>query len=160
MVQIEFKVREATPSDADSISEVLEAAFDEYRSLYTPAAFLATVPPSHSVLIRMREGRLWVAERDGALIGTVGVTVAEDSVIVRGMAVHPLARGLGAGKTLLRVTEDFARRAGIARLVLYTTPFLKEAIRLYESSGFQFTGDTVSPDGTMLLRMMKQFQLH
>jgi N-acetylglutamate synthase-like GNAT family acetyltransferase len=150
-----FLVREATPADAHAVSALLRRAFLEFEKLYTPEAFLATVQPEDGVLARLREGPLWVVERGSTLIGTVGAVRMPDSVIVRGMAVDPAAQGLGIGRTLLDLTENFARKHGFRRLSLYTTVFLAQAIHLYQTSGFQFTGETASPHGTQLLRMVK-----
>jgi GNAT superfamily N-acetyltransferase len=71
------------------------------------------------------------------------------------MAVSPAARGFGVGGKLISLTEDFTRKHGDRRLSLYTTAFLKQAIQLYQRAGFQFTGETSSPHGTELLRMVK-----
>jgi putative acetyltransferase len=148
-------LREATPADANAISSLLRVAFQEFESQYTPEAFIASVPPDAHVLARLEEGPLWVAERQSSLIGTVAAACARDSVLVRGMAVHPSARGLGLGRILLEQTENFARRHGRERLSLYTTAFLKGAIHLYQMAGFHFTGETANPHGVKLLRMEK-----
>ena len=49
------------------------------------------------VLARMQEGPVWVALREGAVLGTVAAVVKGESVYIRGMAVLPSARGSGAG---------------------------------------------------------------
>lgn len=148
-------VREATQADAGAISSLLREAFREFEALYTPEAFVATAQAESGVLARIEEGPVWVAEREQALIGTVAAVRAVDSIVVRGMAVAPSARGLGVGRMLLERTEHFARGLAVQRLSLYTTPFLKQAIRLYQAAGFQFTGEKASPHGTELLRMVK-----
>ena len=89
------------------------------------------------------------------LIGTVAAVWEPESITVRGMAVHPSARGLGVGRMLLAQIEHFARVRAVQRLSLYTTAFLKQAISLYQAAGFQFAGETICPHGTELLRMVK-----
>jgi GNAT superfamily N-acetyltransferase len=150
-----IRIRQAAPADAGAIAALLRRAFVEFEPLYTPDAFAATVVPVAGVLARMDEGPLWVAERDSELLGTTGAVSVTDSILVRGMAVDPTARGLGIARRLLQRTEDYARHSGNSQLSLYTTPFLAEAIRLYQKSGFQFTGETARPHGTELLRMTK-----
>jgi len=103
----------------------------------------------------MEEGPLWVAEGDQGMVGTVSAMRSKDSMFVRGMAVAPEARGQRIGKTLLDLTEDYAREQGFDRMSLYTTAFLLSAIRLYQSSGFVFSGEKISPYGTELLAMVK-----
>jgi GNAT superfamily N-acetyltransferase len=148
-------IRSASATDAEAISVILECAFAEYKALYTSEAFLATVLSPEGIRGRIWEGPVWVAERESAIIGTVAALSSSDFVMVRGMAVHPVARGLGVAKGLLNEVEKFARRNGQEQLSLYTTPFLTQAIRLYEASGFRFTGETASPHGTRLLHMQK-----
>jgi putative acetyltransferase len=150
-----FFVREATRPDASAISALLRCAFEEFEALYTPEAYFSTVLPDSGVIARVEEAPVWVAERESAIIGTVGVISVADSLMARGMAVHPAARGLGVAKGLLRHVENFARQNGYKQLSLYTTPFLTQAIRSYQLSGFSFTGETTRPHGTELLRMTK-----
>jgi N-acetylglutamate synthase-like GNAT family acetyltransferase len=148
-------VREASQADIRAISELLGHAFAEFEALYTPQAYVATVLPIDGVRNRLNEGPVWVAERESAVIGTVGAISASNALMVRGMAVHPVARGLGVAKRLLHEVEEFARQNGYKQLSLFTTPFLSQAIPMYQAAGFCFTGETVNPHGTNLLHMVK-----
>jgi putative acetyltransferase len=56
---------------------------------------------------------------------------------VKRMYVKPEARGRGLSKRLLLALEDAARRMGYAALRLETGDRQPEAIRLYESAGYQ-----------------------
>ncbi len=53
------------------------------------------------------------------------------------MAVLPAVRGQGIAAQLLREVDHFATDRRYKRWFLSTTPFLKQAIRLYEHLGFQ-----------------------
>lgn len=154
MLQME-PIREANRADAKGVAALLRRAFLEYETLYTPEAFAATVLPEHAVAARLEEGPLWVVERNGLLAGAVAARCESDAILIRGMAVDPTARGLGIGRLLLDQVEQFAIERGRNRLSLYTTAFLKPAIRLYETAGFRFTGETVNPHGVELLHMVK-----
>ena len=151
-----FLIREAAAVDASAIAALLKDAFAEFEALYTAEAFAATVVPESMVRERIKVGPVWIATKESAAVGTVAALCEVDSVMVRGMAVAPGARGFGLAQALLGVTENFARKQGYQRLSLYTTPFLRQAIHLYEKSGFRFTGDTHNPHGTELLRMVKE----
>jgi ribosomal protein S18 acetylase RimI-like enzyme len=149
-------IRRATAADAEALSALVRAAFAEFEPLYTQAAFAATVLAPAGVLARLDESPIWVAESPSAvLLGTVGTIQSGDLATIRGMAVHPLARGAGLGKRLLDEAELFAAEHHARIVELYTTAFLYGAIRLYEAAGFEFTGETVNPNGTELLRMAK-----
>jgi GNAT superfamily N-acetyltransferase len=151
------RIREASPVDAESIAALLKAAFLEFEPLYTPGGFRATTPASDEIGRRFAEGPIWVAERDGRIIGTASVVPQGDGLYIRSMAVHPAARGQGVAALLLETVERHARAGARSRLVLSTTPFLDGAIRLYERAGFRRTED--GPHdlfGTPLMTMVKE----
>jgi GNAT superfamily N-acetyltransferase len=150
------EIRLAETGDAAAISRVLFEAFVEFKPLYTDGGFAATALGAEQILIRMQEGPVWVAVRDGVALGTVAAMVKGESVYIRGMAVLPAARGLGAGAALLREVESWAIHEGYQRLFLSTTPFLDSAIRLYERFGFRrVVEEPQDLLGTPLFRMEK-----
>lgn len=132
-------IRRGRAQDATEVASVLQLAFAEYESLYTKEGYAATTANPSTILTRMREGPLWIAVHDKRVIGTASAVLKETGVYVRGMAVVSSARGRGAGRLLLEEVETFALRNGAGRLFLSTTPFLKQAIRLYETFGFHST---------------------
>ena len=123
--------------DAPAVAYLLSEAFVEYRPLYTPEGFAATVITAAQVETRMSEGPVWAAICESVIVGTISVVRKDDSLYVRGMAVHPAARGQRIGERLLTQTEDYAKRHSLSRLFLSTTPFLDRAIGLYEKFGFR-----------------------
>jgi N-acetylglutamate synthase-like GNAT family acetyltransferase len=132
-----LQIRRASMDDAAAIASVLYRSFLEYESSYTPEAFAATTSTPAQIRERISEGPIWVALRNGIIIGTVAAVVRNEGLYVRGMAVAPAVRGGRIGYRLLKCVEDFAIEQGCARLFLSTTPFLMKAIRLYEQSGFR-----------------------
>jgi ribosomal protein S18 acetylase RimI-like enzyme len=150
------RIRMAVSEDATSIATVLHESFIEYRPLYTQQGFAATTPISDQVLNRIEEGPVWVVFTDNDLVGTVSALPKGDSLYIRGLAVVPAARGRRIGDLLLQQVEEFAAEQGYKRLFLSTTPFLAQAIKLYERQGFKRSGE--GPDhlfGTPLFTMEK-----
>jgi GNAT superfamily N-acetyltransferase len=135
-----IEIRRAVPDDAPAIAHVLYRSFVEFKALYTEGGFAATTPGAEQILVRMREGPVWLASA-GIVVGTVAAVVTGNSVYIRGMAVSPSARGSRTGAALLQHVEDWAAGRGCVRLSLSTTPFLSSAIRLYERSGFRRTSE-------------------
>ena len=109
----------------------------EYKSLYTDGGLAATTPTSEQIVDRMNEGQVWVALHKGQIVGTVSVVPQGEALYIRGMAVLPEARGQRIGALLLSHIEEFAAANQHQRLFLSTTPFLTQAIRLYERFGFR-----------------------
>jgi len=154
--QTKAQVRMALADDAFSIASLLARSFTEYESSYTPEAFAATISTPDRIRDRIDEGPVWVALRNGAVIGTLSAVARGEAFYLRGMAVDPTARGDGIGRELLELAEEYAIRNGFERLSLSTTPFLESAIRLYERYGFIRGGEkTDDLFGTPLFTMVK-----
>ena len=153
---IAVQIRRATEADPAAIARVLREAFAEFERLYTRAGYAATTPGEALVARRLPEGPTWVAGDDGAIVGTVSAVASLRGVYVRSMAVVPGARGRRVALQLMRELEVFARSARAPRLYLSTTPFLFDAIRLYEALGFHRTGEPPHDlYGTPLVTMEK-----
>jgi DNA-binding MarR family transcriptional regulator/GNAT superfamily N-acetyltransferase len=93
----------------------------------------------------------WIAERDGAPIGSVMlVKESDETAKLRMLIVEPKARGLGVGRALVEECIRFARRAGYREVVLWTHSILTAARRIYASVGFEIieteTHDEFGPE--------------
>jgi GNAT superfamily N-acetyltransferase len=151
-----IRIREAGPEDAEAVATVLYESFIEFRSLYTDGGFAATTPNAEQIRVRMVEGPVWVAMREGTAVGTVAAVVKGTRLYMRGMAVLPSARGFRIAARLLEVVEARARLEECGSVFLSTTPFLSGAIRLYEGSGFRRTDEGPHELGGTPLFMMEK----
>jgi len=154
------RVRAANAADAATIATLLQQSFQEFESLYTPEAFSATTPATAEILRRLEEGPVWVAVRGDTVVGTVSAVPRGEELYVRSMAVSPVVRGQGIGRQLLDRVERFAEERGYRRITLSTTPFLSQAIQLYERAGFRRNSEEIPAlHGTPLLGMVKELEV-
>jgi len=134
-------VRQATEADAPAILDCLHAAFEPYRTAYTPAAFEATVLTPKTLADRLQQSLVFVAVTPtGHVVGTVSVLVARDGGHMSGLAVRPERQGHGIAQQLLTTIFAALRGLGCTRVRLETTAPLSRAIRFYEAQGFAPTG--------------------
>jgi len=92
------------------------------------------------------DGRCWIAQDEGAILGFAALDAAAASVWA--LFVAPEAEGRGAGRLLLDTLVADARRRGLPALHL-TTAQGTRAERLYRAAGWTVAGR--EPDGTLLL---------
>lgn len=137
-----LEVRLARPEEARAISDLIYEAFAPFEPEYTPGAFEYTTPKSDEVGKRFEEGPIWVAERDGEMVGTVSGLPEGERFYIRSMAIKPSVQRGGIGQSLLETLEAYARDNGFEKLYLYTTFVLPGAKRLYEKNGFYVLRET------------------
>ena len=124
--------RLATMSDRDAVEAITAAA-------YAPWIPRVGRPPGpmrddHAALIR--DGRVHVVERDGAVRGVLVVIPDDDALLLHRVAVPPAPPGRGLGRALSRHAEPGARAAGLAAVRLATNVAMAENIALYARLGF------------------------
>lgn len=150
------KIRLAAESDATAISKLLEISFEEFRKQYTEDAYRATCKTDEEVKDRLVEGPVWLVYDSNRLIGTLSGFQRANYFYLRGMAVHPLARGKKVAKELLLLAEYHARHLNCTSMRLSTSPYLKSACRLYEKFGFEIINEgPYDLYGTPLFNMEK-----
>lgn len=94
------------------------------------AKYLASFDPSRE--------RCWIAEMDGAPVGSVFLVKASDDVAkIRLLIIDPIARGQSLGHRLTAEAISFARQCGYRKITLWTQSNLFAARKIYESAGFK-----------------------
>lgn len=142
-------IRDARPADRDAIRDVTLAAYEEYAAQMQPEHWAAYRWNILATLGQVAPAEQLVAERDGAVVGTVllyppaSVSPAPDAgplatpwPEVRLLAVAPARRGAGIGAALMDECVPRARRLGTPALGLHTTDMMQAATRMYARMGF------------------------
>jgi len=100
--------------------------------------------------------RIWLAEKEGKVIGCIAVFGRSDSVAqLRWFITHPDFRGIGLGRQLLSGALRFCSECGFKTIYLWTIDNLEAAIHLYQSFGFKKTGDTITHNWTKTVVQQK-----
>lgn len=90
------------------------------------------------VLDNRARGRIWLAERDGELVGCVAIALRDEGVgQLRWVLVDPSARGIGLGRQLVETAIRYCVDEGCTSVYLETTDGLRESQTLYEALGFE-----------------------
>lgn len=140
------RVGPARESDLPAIHDVLDAAYLPFAADLPATLFEPYLADVLDVRPRMRAGEQLVAEHGGRVAGTVTFypSASDDGngwppgwAGLRGLAVHPAARGLGIGRLLVAECRDRASAAGAPVLALHTAAFMRTAVGLYERFGFR-----------------------
>ena len=108
----------------------------EYGFDHTFEAYVAG-PLAKFALSLSARARLWLAERDGRIVGCIAVVAASPQVAqLRWFLVEPSSRGIGIGKQLLHEAVAFCKDCCYEVVILWTVSTLKAAAHLYRSIGF------------------------
>ena len=132
-------VREATPSDAAAILRFVRELADYEKAIHeveaTEEAVRASIFGDGSVTQAL------IAENDGAAIGmavyffSYSTWQAKNGLYLEDLYVTPEARGVGAGKVLLRRLAQIAIEKGCGRFEWSVLDWNEPAIRVYEAIG-------------------------
>jgi len=87
-----------------------------------------------------RNGRCWVAEADGRVVGALVLWRVLDEAHIATIAVHPEFRGTGIGEQLFKTGSEAAYAEGARIFHLEVRAGNTAAIRLYEKFGYAVVG--------------------
>lgn len=138
-----FRVRDARPFDSEAINELCVEAYVEFRATIGEANWQRLRETLSRASDLANEGELIVAEDSSGVLGIVlykppdnDKSLAPKSAWLQTLAVSPLHRGKGIGRTLTRECIDRARRDGASSICLTTAEMMTVARPMYERLGF------------------------
>jgi len=103
------------PKEEFHIVPFEKAAAEEVIALLSSADL-----PTEDLNHRKFETFILAKDRDGSVVGTVGMEVCSKAALLRSLAVQSSLRGKGVGRRLVKAIESAARKRGVQALYLLT----------------------------------------
>ncbi len=135
----EFLVRDWRKEDRSSAAAVIKTVLEEYGLPWQPKLADRDVIEVESAYLNAG-GEFWVVEQNATIVGTAAyqpIARGQSAVEIRKMYLLPEVRGKGLGKYLLAQLEKAIAIKEYQEIWLETASILKEAVKLYELSGYQ-----------------------
>lgn len=126
-------IRQASAADREAIEAIVEAAY----AGYVPRIGRRPGPMDEDYGAILDRGDVWVAERDGAVVGLLVLVGEPDGLLIENVAVDPARQGEGIGRALLSHAEGEARARGLGKMRLYTHEKMAENRALYARLGYR-----------------------
>ncbi|EKV03066.1 acetyltransferase, N-acetylglutamate synthase [Leptolyngbya sp. PCC 7375] len=131
-----FLIRDWQPADRAAATDLVGQVLTDYGLQWEPEGADIDVV---QVETHYQHGEFWVVEQAGKVVGTAAylpIERGEQAVEIRKMYLLPMARGQGLGRFLLGQLEATIATRGFKEIWLETATVLKEAVRMYDSSGY------------------------
>lgn len=131
------------------VKDLLVASYAQYEYTYKdPSAWQRYLHMMLTSVDNPDVHKIFVAKSDAELVGSIQLFITAekaygkpalviDSPIIRLLAVHPNARGLGVARILLNYVIQYVRSINETAIYLHTTDAMDKAIQLYVRNGFQ-----------------------
>jgi putative acetyltransferase len=136
-----FLIRDWQPTDRQAAADVIATVLAEYGLGWEPDGADQDVLMVEEAYFQVG-GAFWVVELAGEIVGTAAfypIARGQNAVEIRKMYLHPQVRGQGLGRWLLTQLEATIGDRGYQEIWIETASVLKEAVILYERSGYQPT---------------------
>lgn len=151
-----FIIRRAEAADALEVHAILQTAFREYSAVTGQTRLEALNESPEDVCVQIETKPVYVAEIDGAIMGTVRLEIQGTEAYLSRFAVSGEARNLGIGKSLMNVVDKYLTANGVKRVTLHTASRHLALVRFYYSRGF-FTEAVETDRGYLRARMVKEY---
>ncbi|MGD0191634.1 MAG: GNAT family N-acetyltransferase [Rhizomicrobium sp.] len=139
----ELIIRAVRDADSTGLIALIGGAFAEYPDVYLDVDGEMPELRNPAAAIRIDDGRWWVAELDGAIVGSIAFSpVSADEAELKRLYVAVKARRRGLGKRLCGLVEHEAANRNVKKLFLWTDTRFADAHRLYQRLGYIRGPDT------------------
>lgn len=135
-------IRHIQPGDNPFIATVIRNTLAEFGANKPGTVYYDPTTDALFELFQKQGAVYFIALLNNKIVGGAGVYPTEglpdDTCEFVKMYLLPQARGTGLGKTLIKMSLDFAKQAGYKNVYLETMPELKQALNVYAKFGFEY----------------------
>jgi len=141
-----IEVREATEDDFPAVAKVTERSYEQYADRLGPQRWNDYRAELTDIAGKAAAGaKTFIVLKDGEVAGAVSLYRNSPSdrpwpkewTFVRALAVAPEHRGNGIGQMLMKACIEQTQAWDAPVIFLRTAPYMKSAMALYESMGFE-----------------------
>lgn len=143
----DFLIRDWSEGDRLAAARVISTVLAEYNLEWEPEGADCDVLGVETYYLQAG-GEFWVVESQNEIVGTAAyypISRGKNAVEIRKMYLLPAARGKGLGKVLLQALEKAIAERKFGEIWVETATVLKEAVNLYERSGYQLATGVETP---------------
>ena len=147
----QITIRPITSSDNKAIARIIRTSLEEY-GVARPGTVYTDESTDHlSDIFTHPRSIYYIIDLDGTIVGGAGIYPTEgldgDTCELVKMYLTAEARGKGLGRALMDQCIRFAADQGYKQIYLETMPELKQAIDLYQRTGFQLLSAPIGSSG-------------
>ncbi len=144
-------IRSIQQKDDLKLGAIIRGCFLDYDAAQEGTVFADKIIDQLSVSFDRDRSAYFVLDMEGEVLGGAGIQPlkgGEQHICeLQKMYIKKEARGLGLGRALMEKCISFAREQNYSICYLESLPELKDALRLYERSGFTYIKNRLGATG-------------
>ncbi len=148
---MDITFRKIKEKDDAALAMIIKETLVEYNSATEGTVFTDDGTNHLSKTFISERSHYFIAEYQGEILGGAGINLltgeADAICELQRMFLKKTARGKGIGKKLMELCLAFAKEKNFNICYLETFPALKEAIALYEKTGFEYINHAMGSTG-------------
>ena len=135
-------IRQYCPSDIDQCKELWVELVEHHRTIYSDPTIGGEFPGHYfdKYLARVGTEHIWVAERDGNIVGLTGLVINDEEGEIDPVIVSLKHRGNGIGTSMVTFVIEKAQKLNLHYLSVKPVARNTDAINFYHHTGFRGIG--------------------
>jgi GNAT superfamily N-acetyltransferase len=149
---VDYKIRPAQAEDLASLPAIEHAASQLFRETPYPRMAAGSYPDVQTFVDWFRDGAIWVAERDGTLVGFAAAEEIDGEGFLAELNVVPEHGRQGLGAQLIQAVKDWGAARGFSAVRLATMADIAWNAPYYARLGFRVMDETELTAGLLEVR--------